>query len=49
MSVSLRKRIKAAHRYDYANANTSPKQLILTGSWALIVFGLGIKIALFGW
>jgi hypothetical protein len=28
---------KGAAKKDYANANTSPKQLILTGIWACIV------------
>lgn len=25
-------------KYDYANANTSPKQLVLSGTWATVVF-----------
>lgn len=28
---------KGAAKYDYANANTSPKDVALTGTWALIV------------
>ncbi|KAJ8610595.1 hypothetical protein CTAYLR_007161 [Chrysophaeum taylorii] len=38
-----------APKYDYATANTTPKQLILTAAWALIVLALGTKIFLFGW
>jgi len=35
--------------YDYANANTDPQQLILTGTWAVLITGIGIKAAFFGW
>jgi len=32
---------KGAPKYDYANANTSPKQLVLTLTWAAIVVFVG--------
>lgn len=33
-----------AVKKDFANANTSPKQLILTGIWAVIVLYFGYDI-----
>lgn len=36
-------------KYDYANANTNSKQLVLTLTWAAIVFSLGAKIVFVGW
>jgi len=32
---------KGGPKKDFANANTSPKQLVLTGIWSLIVIGVG--------
>mmetsp|Transcript_3146 Transcript_3146/g.4370 ORF Transcript_3146/g.4370 Transcript_3146/m.4370 type:complete len:168 (-) Transcript_3146:213-716(-) len=36
-------------KYEYATANTNPKQLILTSTWASIVFALAYKIFVYGW
>jgi len=40
----LREKKGTAPKIDYANLNTSPANLLLTGIWAIGIVGLGVRI-----